>query len=421
MKKTKKVRAKIKQEAPKERFVSTLKCSACKEPFDGIQDVLVMGDIILCPECITELCMELIEIMGGSPFEDEEESTVKTKSKNQSNPNKKLKEISAKTLLAKVLKDVKGQDDKVEHLISILDRNFSYNNKEFKSNIIIIGKTGTGKTKTLEKIFQILDKPYVIANSTQYTKTGWVGRDVSSIITNLINKAGGNIEEASKGVVILDEFDKLLAAGVSDREGVSRGAQEELLKIIEGTTMDITFSDDTVRQIDTGNITFVGVGAFPELYEIRRKRLSKKSIGFSTVSESSVPQVNSPFTLEDLEEFGAMAELIGRMPCIIEWNSLDLENLKDIMLNSESSQLRHMERYLNSKNIELVMEDGTIDEMAKKAKSFDTGARSIKKVIDDTFLEIDKMITYSFEKSKKKHKLYISSETVKDPTKFKIE
>lgn len=419
--KTKKINARVKEQTLEDRYISNLKCTACKRKLCGIDTPLVMGDTILCYDCMSELTKMIMDSLGMEQYlEDEVETTVSATKKVNAN-KKKTPSITAEKVLDTVLKDIKGQDDKVKKLISILFRNFTCNNVELKSNIIIIGKTGTGKTKTLKKICSILDKPYVIENCTGYTKAEYKGGDVPNIINHLINKAEGDLEKASNGVVILDEFDKICVAASTEKDDFLNGVQKELLKIIEGTIMHISFSDGSVREFDTSNITFIGLGSFSDMYKIREKRYSKKSIGFAPKVENEALGTKKEFTTEDLKSFGVLEDLIGRMPAIIEWNELGKDILKDIILNSESSQLKHMQKYFKSKNIEIIIGEGTIDKMAEKAVTLGTGARSIKRIIEDTFSEITDIVTYPKRSRKGVKKVFITPETVDDPSKFTTE
>lgn len=263
-------------------------------------------------------------------------------------------------------------------------------NVEFpKSNILLMGPSGSGKTYLLERLSAILNVPLVIGDATGLTEAGYVGKDVDSLLLNLIDKANGDIELAEKGIIYIDEIDKIISgkeSGSKSKDVGGEGVQQSLLKILEGT--EYTF-DKTGETINTKNILFVCGGAFDGINKVIEQRLTKKkSIGFATSETSDEGTTKSENILhkvqtEDLVEYGLIKEFIGRLHLIATLDELTEEDLKNILTKPKNAVVKQYQALLKLDNIQLKFSKDAIEYVAKEAKRRGTGARGLKGVISD--------------------------------------
>lgn len=271
-------------------------------------------------------------------------------------------------------------------------------NIEFpKSNILLMGPSGSGKTYLLEKLSKILNVPLVIGDATGLTEAGYVGKDVDSLLSKLIEKANGDIELAEKGIIYIDEIDKIISSkesGSKSKDVGGEGVQQSLLKILEGT--EYTF-DKTGETINTKNILFVCGGAFDGINKVIEDRLSKKkSIGFTkdnikdNTKEEKVSTENllHQVQTEDLVEYGLIKEFIGRLHLIATLDELTEEDLKNILTKPKNAIVKQYQALLKLDNIKLKFSKDAIEYIAKEAKRRGTGARGLKGVISDRLNEL---------------------------------
>lgn len=267
-----------------------------------------------------------------------------------------------------------------------------------KSNIIMVGKTGTGKTHIIQALGEILDLPYVIENANVYTASGYVGGDVEDIIKDLMDKANNDIERAQKGIVFIDEFDKLKKEftmnGTKDVGG--EAVQQALLKMIEGCEYNIKKNkvDNSTYKFDTTNVLFILGGAFEGIEDIVQKRIKKESsIGFGSHKESKKKleynQIADKIIQEDLKEFGIISEALGRCPVIAVLNDLEEEDFIHILTEPKHAIVKQFTELLrlDNKDLEVEFTDEALIEIAKTAKQSKIGARGLRSIITKTLAE----------------------------------
>lgn len=275
-----------------------------------------------------------------------------------------------------------------------------------KSNIIMIGPSGTGKTLLLDTMAKKLGVPFAIYDATSLTSAGYVGDDVENILARLLQSANNDIEKAEIGIVYIDEIDKIAKRGDSytmSKDVSGECVQQSLLKIIESSKVDVPVNSkkkgmgDTVS-IDTSNILFVVGGAFSGIDQIVKARLKKSSnattIGFSSqpavekAKEATKSELYAQIKTEDLIRFGMIPEFLGRLPVIVTLSELDREAMKEILLKPKDSIVKQYQRLLGIDGIELEFNEESLDAIADKAMSNSTGARSLRSIIEDAMLDI---------------------------------
>lgn len=311
--------------------------------------------------------------------------------------NSELKILKPHEIKAELDKYVIGQEAVKKKLaVEVYNHYKRINSKlnvEFpKSNILLIGPSGSGKTYLLERLSNILNVPFVIGDATELTEAGYVGKDVDSLLFHLIDKAYGDIELAEKGIIYIDEIDKIITrkeSGSKSKDVGGEGVQQSLLKIIEGTEYII---EETGEVINTKNILFVCGGAFDGLEKVIEERLNiskKKSIGFcSSLKENDKESIQlenilNKVQLEDLMEYGLIKEFIGRLHLIAVLNELTEDDLKNILTKPKNAIIKQYKALLKLDNIKLKFSKDAIEYIAKEAKNRGTGARALKGVISD--------------------------------------
>ncbi len=273
-----------------------------------------------------------------------------------------------------------------------------------KSNILLLGPTGTGKTYLIRTLARLLDVPLAISDATTLTQAGYVGDDIETVISKLVIAADGDLERAEHGIVYIDEIDKI--AKKTQAEGVGGGGrdiggesvQQGLLKLLEGSEMEVPLSGGMkmpfgkTAMIDTSNILFICGGAFPGLDEIIVKRLNKSAgVGFSSDLKEKYGEdrdILNKVTVEDIKEYGMIPEFIGRLPVMCTLDSLTVDMLHDILTKPHNAILKQYQALLAYDGVELEFEDSALDEIAQKAIEQETGARALRSIIEKFMLNI---------------------------------
>ena len=268
-----------------------------------------------------------------------------------------------------------------------------------KSNVIIAGTTGTGKTLIAKTIAKFLDVPIAIVDATVLTEAGYVGEDVENILTRLLQASDYNIEKAEKGIIFIDEIDKI--SRKSDNPSITRdvsgeGVQQALLKLMEGTVVNVPpkggrkHPDQNFIKLNTSNILFIAGGAFDGIDRIINKRLNMSSVGFKNsqlLSEHNSKQIISSIIPNDLKEFGLIPEILGRLPILTYMLELDSETLRKILTDPKNALTKQYVKLFEMDNIKLEFSDDALDEIVKKAMDYKLGARGLRSICESILLD----------------------------------
>lgn len=299
---------------------------------------------------------------------------------------------------------------------------------QLKSNILLVGKSGTGKTEIIRQIAANLKLPLTIEDATRYTEDGYVGASVTDIITNLIKEANGNLLLASRGIVFIDEIDKKASRGEFYSEINKGGVLKGLLKIVEGTDVIIPdpneqnflFGPESTIKFDTSNIIFIFGGAFEGMDELRTQRLNKRKIGFASAEANQIVinnYLNTSFTKEDLVKYGLPTELVGRVASIYETRELQVKDLRNILDYSRKSEFRKYEKIFKNNGIRLIYSDNLFTLIAENAKKASTGARELNSIVSHMFEKI-MYDAFTTVPENKYTQCILSDEIVQDNTKY---
>jgi ATP-dependent Clp protease ATP-binding subunit ClpX len=357
-------------------------CSFCDKHKDRVGKLIVSHRVAICNECV-DLCGGLLK--DSAPV-----------AQKKSNPDRILDPKDIKDYLDQY---VVGQDAaKITLSVAIANhyKRIGQNDKAIaKSNILMIGPTGTGKTLMAQTVARYLDVPFVIADATCLTEAGYVGDDVESMITRLYTAANGDIEQCQRGIVFLDEIDKIARKSESatvSRDVSGEGVQQALLKLIEGTRCKIpaqgtkkNSSAETV-EIDTTNILFVAGGAFVNMNRIIQNRVQGTAIGFGANIASPVTIPQDPVTPDDLVKYGMIPEFVGRFSSYVNLHDLTKAQLINILTNVKDNFVEQYEWLFNQDNVELEFDDESLDIIAERTLQTRTGARGLHNELERVLL-----------------------------------